>query len=295
MRKETNMFGKKLCINISTGFSVPLTKQPKIIKNSGFDGVFWNPSEIENNDEVFEAVKYAGLEIQSFHAPFGKSADMWLETGEAAQKAEDELIASVHTCAKYGVPVMVSHVYIGFDEKEHIPTDAGLCRYKRVIDEAAKYGIKIAFENTEGEEYLEALLNNFAGDGNVGFCWDSGHEMCYNGSRDLLAKYGRYLFATHINDNLGVKDPGGKITWLDDLHLLPFDGIADWQYNAERLVAASFSGPLTFELKTKSIPMRHENDRYNQMSAEQFFAEAYVRACRVGTLVIREEQRRKQR
>ena len=103
------------------------------------------------------------------------------------------------------------------------------------------------------------------------------------------------MFATHINDNLGVKDPGGKITCLDDLHLLPFDGIADWQYNAERLVAASFSGPLTFELKTKSIPMRHENDRYDQMSAEQFFAEAYVRACRVGTLVIREEQRRKQR
>ena len=83
---------------------------------------------------------------------------------------------------------------------------------------AKERGVKVAFENTEGEEYLEALMDNFKDDDTVGFCWDTGHEMCYNHSQDMLAKYGDRLIATHINDNLGISDYDGKITWLDDLH-----------------------------------------------------------------------------
>ena len=44
----------------------------------------------------------------------------------------------------------------------------------------------------------------------------------------MLALYGEKLICTHLNDNLGIKDFEGKTTWHDDLHLLPFDGIADW-------------------------------------------------------------------
>lgn len=45
----------------------------------------------------------------------------------------------------------------------------------------------------------------------------------------MLDKYGDRLIATHLNDNLGVSDFDGKVTWTDDLHLLPFDGIIDWR------------------------------------------------------------------
>lgn len=50
---------------------------------------------------------------------------------------------------------------------------------------------------------------------NVGFCLDAGHEMCYNHSADMLSLYGDRLIATHINDNLGIRDYGGKTTWID--------------------------------------------------------------------------------
>ena len=38
---------------------------------------------------------------------------------------------------------------------------------------------------------------------------------------------------------------------------------------------------LNFELNITSKPNRHENDVYAQMPLEQYFAEAYKRACRI--------------
>ena len=119
----------------------------------------------------------------------------------------------------------------------------------------------------------------------AGFCWDTGHEMCYNYSMDMPGRYPGKLLATHINDNLGIRDFGGAITWHDDLHLLPFDGAGDWDGIARRL--ADFDGPLTFELTTHSKPDRHESDKYGRLSPEEYLAEAYARACRLAAMVKR--------
>ena len=96
------------------------------------------------------------------------------------------------------------------------------------------------------------------------------------------------LIATHINDNLGILDFSGSITWHDDLHLLPFDGIGDWADIVRRL--RGFDGPLTFELSTISKPDRHENDKYARLSPEEYIAEAYSRACRVAALVMKADE-----
>ncbi|MBQ8026498.1 MAG: hypothetical protein IJ261_00110, partial [Clostridia bacterium] len=93
--------------------------------------------------------------------------------------------------------------------------------------------------------------------------------------------YGDRLIATHLNDNLGIKDFEGKIYWHDDLHLLPFDGIADWDYIAHRLDKCGFDSIMTFELNLSSKPNRHENDIYRKMTIEEYVAECYKRACRV--------------
>ena len=100
----------------------------------------------------------------------------------------------------------------------------------------------------------------------------------------MMRLYGDRLFGTHLNDNLGVSDYNGVITWTDDLHLLPFDGIADWEDIASRLNKYHFDGPLTFELNTKSKPDRHDNDEYDKMPLELYIAKAYNRACRVAAL-----------
>ena len=273
---------RKLVVNLFEGFGVDELSRVRILQEAGFNGFFSNWGGKSDTLRLAEAACDLGMDFQSVHAPFHHVRALWGDDETAASAALRELLACVEDCHRAGVELMVCHAFIGFED--HTPTEIGLRRFATLADAAEKASVRIALENTEGIEYLEALLEFFAGNANVGFCWDSGHEMCYNYSRDLLAAYGDRLLGTHLNDNLGIRDRNGKITWLDDLHLLPFDGIADWRYNCARLRKCPFDGPLTFELNIGSKPGRHENDLYGQIKPEVYLAECYKRACRVRAL-----------
>lgn len=274
------MYKHLLGMNTSPSFGCDIEEQIRLLRTVGFDA-FFTPWKAEYPIEKWAATaKETGMIYQSVHAPFDKTADLWRRDKEKADAAESEIKACIHSCYDNAITLMVSHCYIGFDGVVDI-TDSGLERYGRIIDEAERNGIRIAFENTEGIEYLEALLNNFSDRKSVGFCLDTGHEMCYNFGVNLLEKWGDRLIATHLNDNLGIKDFGGKITWHDDLHLLPFDGIRDWDELARRFRACRYDGILTFELNKQSKPDRHENDIYDRMSLQDYFTACYVRACRL--------------
>ena len=274
------MWKQKLCLGLGPVKGVPAVEQIELFHRTGFEGFF---SGWGNNDVFRKKADELGMIYQSIHAPFGKAADFW-KGGEAAEIAAAELIACLEDCARVEVPIMVAHTFIGFED--HDPNEIGVENYGRVCARAKELGIQVAFENTEGEEYLAAVMelaNVYPG--TIGFCWDTGHEMCYNYSKDMLALYGDLLIATHLNDNLGIKDYGGKITWHDDLHLLPFDGIGDWEGITGRMKAHGYDGILTFEFGIGSKPNRHENDKYMAMDPEVYVAEAYNRACRVAALM----------
>ncbi|MBQ8814027.1 MAG: sugar phosphate isomerase/epimerase [Lachnospiraceae bacterium] len=271
------MWNRKLCLYVSA--DLDMIEKIRLIGQAGFDGVFLCWNENKPMDDYAAAALENNLIIQSIHAPFLKAADMWGTDVEKGDAAVQELKHCLLFCAKYQVPIMVVHAFIGFND--HTPTAAGIERFGEVVETAKQYGIKIAFENTEGEEYLAALMDAFCNNPTVGFCWDTGHEMCYNHSKDMLKLYGDRLLCTHLNDNLGIRDFNGEITYIDDLHLLPFDGIADWDDIAARLKKHNFNDCLTFELNMISKPGRHENDIYGKMAPEDYFAECYKRACRV--------------
>ena len=275
------MYGTKLCLATSAQFGISVEEQISLFKKVGFDGffVYW-----AKGVDIAAFKKIADEEnmiFQSIHAPFRKMDQMW--EMQDAEEAVEELIQCLHDCYDNDIPVMVVHAYIGFTK--HEPTPFGIRNFEKVVKEAEKLKkVKIAFENTEGEEYLAALMEHFSSSEQVGFCWDTGHEMCYNHGKDMLALYGDKLIATHINDNLGIRDYDGKITYIDDLHMLPFDGIADWNDIVGRLNKYDFHDILTFELNTKSKPGRHENDVYDQMDIELYVTEVFKRACRVAAM-----------
>ena len=274
------MWRRKLgiCADLESVLTVP--EQIRLFADTGFEAFFTCWHRDEDLDGIAGAARESDMIWQSIHAPFGHADDMWREDESLARKGVQDMIACLRDCARNEVPLMIAHAYIGFEDFAPI-TELGASRYAAVVREAERLGVRIAFENTEGEDYLAYLLDYFRGNPTVGFCWDSGHEMCYNGSRDLLAKYGERILGTHLNDNLGVRDYNGRITWHDDLHLLPYDGIADWAYNMDRLAKTGFDDILTFEVNIGSKPNRHENDVYMQMPVRQYAAEAYKRACRV--------------
>jgi len=273
------MWKQKLCLGLGPVKGMPAIDQIELYHRTGFEGFFsgWGGQE-----QFRKKADELGMIYQSIHAPFGKAADFW-KGGDAADEAVSELIACVEDCARVEVPIMVAHTFIGFED--HNPNETGVENYGRVCARAKELGVQVAFENTEGEEYLAAVMELAkVYPDTVGFCWDAGHEMCYNYGRDMLALYGDLLIATHLNDNLGIRDYGGRITWIDDLHLLPFDGIADWKNITGRMKAHGYDGILTFELGISSKPGRHENDKYMAMDPEVYVAEAYSRACRVAAL-----------
>lgn len=274
------MYKQKLCINAEVVAESNIEKRLTLIKNAGFEAFF--SAHGSNLKEYREYADKLGIEFLFVHAPFGTVEKMW-ETGDAAEKAVSELLNCNRDCAEVGIDLVVVHAYKGFGPNAG-PNEIGIENFRKVVEDAKAKGIRIAFENTEGEEYLAALMQAFAEYDNVGFCWDTGHEQCYNFGKDMTALYGDRLFCTHINDNLGISRYDGKTFWTDDLHLLPFDGITDWQSVANRLNAHGFNGVLTFELGRKSKPNRHENDFYTKMTDEEYLAQAYVRACRVATL-----------
>ncbi len=278
------MYRHLMAMSTSESYGAPIEEQIRLLKKTGFEG-FFTPWKREYPIADWAALaKELGMIYQSIHAPFGGVADLWRSNKEEADKAEKELIDCIHSCSENGIGLMISHCYIGFDGIVDI-TEEGFARYGRIIDEAERFGVNIAFENTEGEEYLFALLERYGNRKNVGFCLDTGHEMCYNFGKNLLEFFGDKFIATHINDNLGIKDYNGKIFWHDDLHLLPFDGIRDWKELADRFRKCGYKGILTFELNKKSKPDRHENDKYDRMPLEEYFAEAYARACRFASML----------
>ena len=274
------MYKQRIGISLAKSYDLAIEEILQIIKNVGFDGIspVW-----ESGGELADIIEIAenlGLEVQSLHAPFAKAADMWSREENVLLPAKTELKMVIDDCVKFHIPVVVAHVWIGFDYQFDM-NSLYYENFEEIVGYAKERNVKIAFENTEGIEYLRALMAHFKGDETVGFCWDSGHEMCYNYSEDILAEFGDRLIMTHLNDNLGISRFDGKIHWTDDLHLIPFDGIADWDYNIQRLKAARRQPILNFELNVTSKPNRHENDIYAKMDPTQYFTEAYKRACKI--------------
>ncbi len=274
------MYKQKIGFSVGNDYSIPTAEVVKMLKQIGFDAISPVYTDDDTLLKIVNSANECGLELQSLHAPFYKTADLWSDDESVSSPAKNEILDSLKACVKFNIPVLVMHTWIGF-EYEFDSNSLNYKNFDEIVAYARKNNIKIAFENTEGEEYLFALMEHFKDNDTVGFCWDSGHEMCYNHSEDLLKKYGDRLIMTHLNDNLGIGRFDGRIKPTDDLHLLPYDGIADWDYNVNRLKNSNPLTILNFELKIRSIQGRHENDVYGAMSLEHYFTEAYKRACKI--------------
>lgn len=281
------MYKTKLCISAGACAIEDIREQLVMVKNVGFEAFFTGCRELEDLKATRKAADELGLYYQSIHAPFGGEAsarEMWKE-GENGERAFEIMKGWIEATSEVAVDMLICHCFIGFNTGES-PTELGLERYGKLIDRAEELGVRLAFENVEGDEFLAAVINTYRGRKGVGFCWDSGHEMCYNRSVDQLALYGDILLGTHLHDNLGIQSYDGVVTSRDDLHLLPYDGVADWDELALRLAKTGFDGPLTFELGTQHTPHyrgRFEKKKYETHTVETWMSEIYIRACRFAT------------
>ena len=81
------------------------------------------------------------------------------------------------------------------------------------------------------------------------------------------------FYCTHFNDNLGVR--GEEITFHDDLHFMPTDGIADWHNIMERIRRTGYDGILMTELTYADRTGKNGKPlNYAQMPLEEYMATA---------------------
>lgn len=268
------------CIGTGMGMSFTTEEQIPMIAEAGFEAFFTGWSDKSDLALRRQIGERCGLIYQSIHAPFTKVHHIW-EDGKAGDDALDELIRCLHATAENSIPLMIVHSIIGMDR--HSPWLIGVERFSKLVEEAEKCGVTLAIENVEGIEYLLTLRDAFESSPAVGFCWDTGHEMCYNGNADIPAMFNGKLVATHINDNMKQTDPD-KLTWLDDSHMLPFDGKADWQGIADRLDRENFRGIMTYEVTMKSKPERDTHSIYAGLDEKAFLKLAYEKALQLDKL-----------
>ena len=273
---------RNLIISDGLGYDLTVPEQINIAAEAGWDGMFTDWHLGDDLEAYAKAMDLAKMKYQSVHAPFGKTYLLW-ESELDGDEYADMQIECLRQSKNAGVDMVVMHAIIGMERCT--PTALGLKRFERIFTAAENLRVTVALENTEGEIYVEALMKEFGSSPYVRFCIDTGHEMCYNQSRDLIGKYADKLVCTHLNDNMG--QTGEKITWLDDSHLLPFDGVADWQRIADRLNAAGYSGDLTFELTSKNKPERNTHDRYSHLDYKGFVTLALQRAKRFREIIDR--------
>ncbi len=274
-----------LGINLDIGFADATEREVLLAaKKAGFQAFFtcwrdWVESDSEKCRQLAALAKKENMFFHSIHAPFAEINVLW-DINERTEYILQTQIDCIKLCAELSVPIMVVHPYVGFGKRR--PTQEGIKNFAKIVDVAQQYGIKLAFENVEGEEYLAEIIKNFGDSPYVGLCWDTGHEQCYNYGHEIPELYANgKLFYTHCNDNLGMTD-AENITWLDDLHLLPYDGNINWKEVINRLDKAGYaSDVLTFELTRNSKPKRDTHKRYADWDLQKFMDEAYKCAKRV--------------
>ena len=267
----------------SLGLNVPdrfhgedVTQQLAHLARVGFDGFFtlWEHDFIE---KWANAAARHGLFYQSIHAPYLEAGKLW-QAGEDGERVMRELLACLQDCARFDIPIMVAHAFMDFVDVP--PTEIGFARHARVLEEAEHLGVTVAFENLVRAGDLAALMQKFRTVPCCKFCYDSGHEHCFNVGEDMLALYGDRLCHTHLNDNLGVIDPTLPPVEVpyNDLHLLPGDGTQDYADVMRRIESTPYEGLLCFEIKLRNVAGRHDHDAYMRLPIEEFYALALKRA-----------------
>ncbi len=261
--------------SLQGSYALPMPQVIDLLADTGFSAV--SPGFSMHTESVVRYARSRQLTVQSLHGPLRGMPALWSSDKEEAAPILGELLQAATCAAALEIPLLVVHPWNGVD---YTFRKESLCfeQFDKLVAHAEALGIAVAFENLEGPEYLAALLERYAACKAVGFCWDSGHERCYAPDWDFLKLYGNRLLMTHLNDNFGVTDAAGRLQLTDDLHLLPRDGVIDWEHTVHRLKAAKPQEFLNFELKIRPKGDRCVHDLYSEIPLRTFLEEAFQRA-----------------
>lgn len=214
--------------------------------------------------DIREYSNARGLVFNQAHAPFPSS----MNNAEETEKRFDDIVTAMKYASILGVKNIVVHPcqHLAY-AKEGVPEklfEINMEFYTRLIPYCEEYGIRVALENmwqgigphkishstcSKPEEFIRYMdtLNNDC----FTACLDIGHTiLCCEDPADFIRALGKKrLGALHVHDVDGI----------EDLHTLPYLGIANWDKIAKALAEIDYCGDFTYEAngvyKTKPVEL----------------------------------------
>lgn len=225
------------------GFDLPMRERFAMIKAAGFDAVgLWRADYPGQpcHREYTELARAQGLLAIDGHAPFSRDGTgefsfthlLWHDSLDA-DEVERILTGTVIAAGEDGVANLIIHATT---PQVTEPNEIGLKRFKRLTETAEKNDVVLALENIRSSKHLSYLFDRIESP-NLKFCYDSGHNNCFEPTIDVVSLLGNKLVAVHLHDNDGA----------DDQHFMPFCGTIDWQALMNKIAKVGYSGAITLE------------------------------------------------
>ncbi len=146
------------------------------------------------------------------------------------------------------MPILTLHLWLDprFVKEASITFKIDLLR--KIIHEASARGIAVCLENlSETASHLSAAFEALPA---LQLTLDLGHAQLLtkvNTSVDFIERYPERIRHVHVHDNRGGDSA------LDDLHLVPGEGVVDFDRIFERLKGMGYDRTMTLELKPFEI------------------------------------------
>lgn len=205
-------------ISLYFGYKTDYKERIKLIKEAGFECVITSadPRLNKQNGSIRNQVKYikkAGLKLSSLHMTYVEDElPNFFMDNKIGNKIEKRIIKDLHLAKKYGFTCVVAH--ISGEESE-----IGYKRLDRILKVCEKLDVPLAIENLDfNRQLLVKLFSRYDDNKYAKFCYDAGHNNCFDYGFDYLGKYGDKLICLHLHDNKGDQDSHtlnkyGNIDW----------------------------------------------------------------------------------
>jgi sugar phosphate isomerase/epimerase len=232
----------------------------------GFDAVevFATRDHFDYHDagaasELAEWLSDTRLVLNSLHGPIaaGFAGGRWHDfynlaaTDESARRlAVAETRAALELAATVPYRFLVVHAGVVGDGPS--PADNRKSSLIRSLEELASLasaaGVRLAIEvipnSLSGASELVTLIEDEIDLPAVGICMDVGHARLMGDVVDAIETCSGHIVTTHLHDNRGITDD----------HLIPWQGIIDWDAATLAFQKVGYDGVWMFELAMSSTP-----------------------------------------
>jgi sugar phosphate isomerase/epimerase len=199
------------------------------------------------------------LRLNSFHGPIAASfsGGRWRDLYNLASGDETTRRAAIAETLKTLelaaiVPYRFLVIHAGIVGQGQAPPDNRKPSLVRSLEElapvASGLGVRLAVEvipnGLSGASALVTLLEDELDLDGLGICLDVGHAQLMGDVVDAIETCSGHIVTTHLHDNRGKTDD----------HLVPGQGVIDWDAATLAFQKVGYDGVLTFELAMSATP-----------------------------------------